>query len=244
VTDRIVPLVRVILGAILMVLLTTAALVLLGLTMSPGFVMRLIAPRWGRWMCAVAGIRLEVDGQEHLARPAVIVANHQSLLEAFIVPAVVTAKTRMVGKKELGRIPFFGWAFRATGQVLIDRADTVGARATLDASLATLPADVSLFVCPEGTRSQDGDLLPFKKGAFHIAIQLRRPVVAMTLDGAHRILPKHAWFPRPGTVRVRISPPIDTAGWTAEHIDRHVGEVRGVIAHNLEQLRLAAARRE
>jgi 1-acyl-sn-glycerol-3-phosphate acyltransferase len=233
------PLARAIVGSLLMALMATAALVLLAVTRSPGFVMRVIAPRWGRWLCGVSGIHLEVDGREHLAGPAVIVANHQSLLEAFIVPAVVTAKTRMLGKKELGRIPFFGWAFRATGQILIDRADSPGARAAIDASLANLPAGVSLFVCPEGTRSQDGSLLPFKKGAFHIAIQLRRPVVPMTLDGAHQVLPKHAWFPRPGTVRVRISPPIDTSGWTAENIDQHVDEVRSVIAHNLEQLRLA-----
>src|SRR5262245_2347883 len=149
-----------------MVVLTTAALVLLAVTRSPGFVMRVIAPRWGRWLCAMAGIHLEVEGREHFARPAVIVANHQSLLEAFIVPAVITPKTRMVGKKEVGNIPFFGWAFRATGQILIDRADSASAWAAIDASLANLPPGVSLFVCPEGTRSQDGTLLPFKKGAF------------------------------------------------------------------------------
>src|SRR3954470_8136474 len=123
-----------------MALLATTALVLMVVTRSPGFVMRVIAPRWGRWLCAVAGVHLRVEGREHLARPAVIVANHQSLLEVFIVPAVVTTKTRMVGKKELGRIPFFGWAFRATGQILVDRSDNAGARAAIDASLANLPA--------------------------------------------------------------------------------------------------------
>jgi len=236
------PLVRVIVGAVLMALLATAALVLLAVTRSPGYVMRVIAPRWGRWLCAVAGIRLEVEGQEHLARSAVIMANHQSLLEAFIVPAIVSPKTRIVGKKELARIPFFGWAFRATGQILIDRENLAGARATIDASLANLVRGVSIYICPEGTRSQDGSLLPFKKGAFHIAMQTKMPVVTLTLDGAQRLMPKHAWLPRPGTVRVRISPPIDTSGWTVAHLDEHVAEVRGLIARNLEQLRAAEAR--
>jgi 1-acyl-sn-glycerol-3-phosphate acyltransferase len=225
-----------------MAVLATVALLLLAVTRSPGFVMRVVAPRWGRWICAVVGIRLQIEGQEHLAHPAVIVANHQSTLEAFIVPAVVTAKTRIIGKKEHGRVPFFGWVFRATGQILVDRGDTAGARAAIEASLAKLPPSVSLYVCPEGTRSKDGTLLPFKKGAFHMAIQLKRPVVPLTLDGAHRLMPKHAWLPRPGTVRVRISPPIDTSGWNAERIDEHVAEVRGVIARNLEQLRAAATR--
>jgi 1-acyl-sn-glycerol-3-phosphate acyltransferase len=229
--------VRLIVGTILMAGMATAALLMMAFTRRPGFVMRVIAPRWGRWLCAVGGIRIEVEGREFLDDPAVIVANHQSMLEVFIIPAVIPPKTRLVGKKEIGRIPFFGWAFRATGQILIDRQDSAVARATLDDSLANLPAGVSIFVCPEGTRSKDGTLLPFKKGAFHIAMQLKLPVVPLTLDGAHQLLPKHGWLPRPGTVRVRISPPIDTASWTAENLDRHVSEVRGVIASTLEQLR-------
>lgn len=229
--------VRLIVGSVLMAALATAALLMMAVTRRPGLVMRVIAPRWGRWLCAVAGIRLEVEGLEFLAHPAVIVANHQSLLEVFIIPAVIPPKTRLVGKKELGRIPFFGWAFRATGQILVDRQDNAGARATIDESLAHLPAGISVFVCPEGTRSQDGTLLPFKKGAFHIAMKLKLPVVPLTLDGAHLLMPKHGWLPTPGTVRVRISPPIDTASWTAERLDQHVSEVRGVIAQNLAQLR-------
>jgi len=222
-----------------MAALATVALVLLAVTRRPGFVMRVVAPRWGRWLCAVAGIRLQVEGREHLAQPAVIVANHQSTLEAFIVPAVVSPKTRIVGKKEVARIPFFGWVFRATGQILIDRADPASARATLAASLASLPPGVSVYIAPEGTRSKDGTLLPFKKGAFHIAMQLKLPVVPFTLDGAYRLQPKHAWFPKPGTVYVRIAPPIDTSSWSAEHIEEHVAQVRGVILRNLEELRAA-----
>jgi 1-acyl-sn-glycerol-3-phosphate acyltransferase len=228
---------RLVAGSILMAVLATAALLIMAVTRRPGLVMRVIAPRWGRWLCAVAGIRLEVEGREFLADPAVIVANHQSMLEVFIIPAVIPPKVRLVGKKEIARVPFFGWAFRATGQILIDRGDNAVARATIADSLAHLPAGVSVFVCPEGTRSQDGTLLPFKKGAFHIAMQLKLPVVPLTLDGAHKLLPKNGWLPRPGTVRVRVSPPIDTAGWTSENLDQHVSEVRGVIAHTLEQLR-------
>jgi 1-acyl-sn-glycerol-3-phosphate acyltransferase len=228
---------RLIVGSLLMAALASTALLMMAVTRRPGLVMRVIAPRWGRWICALVGIRLEVEGWEFLAHPAVIVANHQSMLEVFIIPAVIPPKTRLVGKKEIGRIPFFGWAFRATGQILIDRQDNAVARAAIDDSLANLPAGVSVFVCPEGTRSQDGTLLPFKKGAFHIAMRLKLPVVPLTLDGAHLLLPKDGWLPKPGTVRVRISPPIDTASWTAEGLDQHVSEVRGVIARNLDDLR-------
>jgi putative phosphoserine phosphatase/1-acylglycerol-3-phosphate O-acyltransferase len=230
-------LVRLIAGVLLFLVLATSALLLAAVTWSPGFVMRAIAPRWGRWMCWVVGIRLEVEGREHLDRPAVIVANHQSAMEAFIFPAVLPPKVRYVGKKEVGNIPFFGWVFRATGQVLVDRGDTQAAIAAIDASLATLPKGVSVFLCPEGTRSPDGTLGPFKKGAFHIAMKLGVPVVPLTLDGAQHLLPKHTRLPRPGTVKIRISPPVDTAKWRPETVDEHVAEVRGIIARELDQFR-------
>lgn len=236
-----VPLLRLIAGVVLMVLLATTGLILSALTWSPGFVMRTVAPRWGRWVCAAAGIRIQVEGRENLDKAAVIVANHQSALEVFIVPAVIPHKVRFMAKKEVGNIPFFGWIFRATGQILIDRGDPAAAIAAIDASLATLPKGVSVYVCVEGTRSADGSLLPFKKGAFHIAMRLGLPVVPMTIDRAHLLMRKHAWLPRPGTVQIRIGAPIDTSSWTAENLDAHVEEVRNVMLHQLETLRAAAA---
>ena len=232
-------LIRAVLGVLLMAVLATVVLVLLAVTRRPGFVMRVVAPRWGRWICAVVGIRLQVEGQEHLAQPAVIVANHQSLLEAFIIPAVVPPRLRIVGKREVRHIPFFGWAFSATGQILIDRSDPASARATIDAALKKLPPGVSVYIAPEGTRSQDGTLLPFKKGAFHIAMQLKRPIVPLTLDGAYKLLPKHSFSLKPGTVYVRISPPIDTTSWSVEHLEEHMAQVRGVMLRDLEALRAA-----
>ena len=233
------PLFRALACWLLLLSLATAALLLLALTWSPGFVMRVIAPRWGRWPCRAAGIKLDIEGQEHLREPAVIVSNHQSTLEIFIIPAVLPTTVRYVGKKEVARIPLVGWAMRATGQILIDRQDSRGAIAALTESLAGLPKGVSVFVFPEGTRSPDGELGPFKKGAFHIALQLGLPVVALTLDGAQQLMPKTALLPRTGTVQVRISPPIDTRGWTVESLDAHVAEVRAVIAAQLGLLRAA-----
>ena len=235
------PLLRALACWFLLLSLAAAALVLLAVTWSPGLVMRVIAPRWGRWPCRVAGITLDVQGQEHLNAPAVIVSNHQSTLEIFIIPAVLPAKVRYVGKKEVGRIPLVGWVMRATGQILIDRQDPRGAIAALTESLKGLPPGVSVFVFPEGTRSQDGELGPFKKGAFHMALQLGLPIVPLTVDGAQRLMPKTSRLPRTGTVQVRISPPIDTRGWTVEGLDGHVAEVRAVIGGQLERLRAQAS---
>ena len=117
-------------GLLLFLALLTVVLVLLAVTWSPGFVMRTMAPRFGRWLCAIAGIRLVVEGREHLAGPAVIVANHQSALEVIIVPAVLPPKVRYLGKKEVARVPLLGWVLRATGQILIDRSDPQSAIAS------------------------------------------------------------------------------------------------------------------
>jgi putative phosphoserine phosphatase/1-acylglycerol-3-phosphate O-acyltransferase len=229
--------VRVLAGLILFLALASAVLVLLAVTWSPGCVMRTMAPRFGRWLCAVAGIRLVVEGQEHLARPAVIVANHQSALEAIIIPAVLPPKVRYVGKKEVARVPLFGWVLRATGQILIDRSDPEAAIASIEASLASMPKGLSVFIFPEGTRSPDGTLGPFKKGAFHIAMRLGVPMVPMAIEGAQFLLPKKALLPRPGTVTVKILPPVDTSAWSPATLDQHVAEVRGAMARQLELMR-------
>jgi putative phosphoserine phosphatase/1-acylglycerol-3-phosphate O-acyltransferase len=227
---------RVLAGVILFLALASAVLLLLAVTWSPGFVMRTMAPRFGRWLCAVAGIRLVVEGREHLAQPAVIVANHRSALEAIIIPAVLPPKVRYVGKKEVARVPIFGWVLRATGQILIDRSDPEAAIASIEASLASMPRGLSVFIFPEGTRS-DGALGPFKKGAFHIAMRLGVPMVPMAIEGAQLLLPRHALLPRPGTVTIKISPPVDTSAWSPATLDRHVMEVREAMLRQLEQLR-------
>lgn len=231
---------RVSAALLLIVSLATAALLLLAVTWSPGFVMWLIAPRWGRWTCAVGGVRLDVQGREHLSQPAVIVANHQSAIEVAIFPAIVPPKTRYVAKKAVARIPLIGWAFRATGQILVDRSDHAAAVAAIDESLAHLPRGLSVFLCPEGTRSLDGALLPFKKGAFHIAMKLGLPMVPVVIDGAQALLPKHALLPRAGTVKAHVLPPVDTASWRPETIDAHVAQVRSLMARELERMRQPA----
>jgi 1-acyl-sn-glycerol-3-phosphate acyltransferase len=232
-----VHLLRVVAGLILFLALAGAVLLLLAVTWSPGFVMRTMAPRFGRWLCAVAGIRLVVEGQEHLARPSVIVANHRSALEAIIIPAVLPPKVRYVGKKEVARVPLFGWVLRATGQILIDRGDPEAAIASIEAALARLPAGMSVFIFPEGTRSVDGTLGPFKKGAFHIAMRLGVPMTLMAIEGAELLLRKEALLPRPGTVTVKILPPVDTSGWSPATLDQHVADVRGALLRQLELMR-------
>jgi putative phosphoserine phosphatase/1-acylglycerol-3-phosphate O-acyltransferase len=126
---------------------------------------------------------------------------------------------------------------RATGQILIDRSDPEAAIASIEASLARMPKGLSVFIFPEGTRSPDGTLGPFKKGAFHIAMRLGVPMVPMAIEGAQLVLPKKALLPHPGTVTVKILPPIDTSGWSPATLDQHVAEIRWTMVRQLELMR-------
>ena len=198
---------------------------------------------------AVAGIDVDiVDGTEHLwsARPCVFVFNHQSKLDPIVLAKLLRGGFTGVAKKEAANVPGFGQFFRLAGVAFIDRrqhdAGARGARARPSRSCATRAS--SLVLAPEGTRSATPRLGPFKKGAFHIAMQARGA------DGADR----HAQRRRghvarladaaPGHVEVCVLPPVDTSDWQRETIDEHVADVRGdVPGHARELADRAASRR-
>jgi len=164
----------------------------------------------------------------------VFVANHQSQFE---IPALVLAlpvNFRMVAKRELLYIPIFGWALWLAGFVFIDRHDRGRAIRRLDRAARTLRRGISIVVFAEGTRSVDGRLLPFKKGAFVLALQAGVPIVPVSLSGGHDILPKGGLRVRPGTIEIRFGSPVDTSGYTFEARDALIARVRQAIAAGLQ----------
>ena len=136
-------------------------------------------------------------------------------------------------KEELRKVPFLGWGCAAIGHIFVDRGNSARAIASLEAAKSQLVGGVSVLFFPEGTRSDDGRLLPFKKGGFAIARQLDLPILPVSITGSNRILPKACLFPRPGTVRVRFHPPIVPSDFpdTTELI----GRVRAAIESGLAQ---------
>jgi 1-acyl-sn-glycerol-3-phosphate acyltransferase len=179
---------------------------------------------WARGSLFIMGTKAQIVGAEHLRGPAVFVSNHQSLIDVVFVPALLPKTTSFVVKKELLRVPFWGWALSSTA-IMIDRNNPSQAIASIREGLRRLRKGWSVVVFPEGTRSTDGRLQRFKKGAFHIAIETRLPVVPIAMEGAYDIVPKHHTLPRPGTIHVTVGKPIDTSRWTNETIDVHMREV-------------------
>jgi 1-acyl-sn-glycerol-3-phosphate acyltransferase len=137
-------------------------------------------------------------------------------------------------KEELRKVPFLGWGCAAIGHIFIDRRNSARAIASLEAAKSHLTGGVSVLLFPEGTRSDDGRLLPFKKGGFTIARQLDLPILPVSITGSNGILPKACLFPRPGTVRVRFHPAIVPSDFpdTAELIDKVRAEIETGLAQD------------
>ena len=182
----------------------------------------------GELSLAAAGVSLEVFGQENLwsARPAVFVFNHQSQLDVLILAALLREKFTAVAKKELQTDPTFAAIGWLADVAYVDRTDVAAAKAALAPAVDSLRNGTSLVIAPEGTRSPTPRLLPFKKGAFHLAMQAKVPMVPIVIRNAGEVMPAHSLLISPGRVQVAVLPPVSSARWTVKNLDTQVAKVR------------------
>ena len=190
--------------------------------------------RWWAWLnVRLCGVRVEVDGLEHLdpSGSYVFMSNHRSAFDVLtMVVALWDFQLRWVAKKELGRIPGFGWGLRATKPIFVDRGDHAKALASLDAARARIRGGVSAVFFPEGHRSV-GPLLPFKKGGFVFAIQTATPIVPIAIVGSGSLLARNGLLRRrSGTVKVIVRPPVPTAHLSLDDRDALLARVQWIIA--------------
>ncbi|MDT8368955.1 MAG: lysophospholipid acyltransferase family protein [Longimicrobiales bacterium] len=186
---------------------------------------------WGHSLLRGAGVRVEVEGAEHLVEPAVLVCNHVSWYDTFAVLTHLPVDTRFVGKREIVRIPFFGPAWLAAGHIPIDRRDRRSAIESLRHAGEALRRDGGVIVMfPEGTRSRDGALQPFKKGAFMLALQIGVPIIPVAVVGSREIMRKGSILVHPGTMRLRIGEPIPVTEMTEDDRDVLVATARSRVA--------------
>lgn len=184
----------------------------------------------------LAGIRVEVEGQEYIPEsPCVFLANHASNADPPAVVAAIPKRVALLAKKELFRIPIFSHALLKGGFVPVDRSDPEAARDSVEQAIAQVRQGLSFLIFPEGTRSRDGRLQPFKKGAFVIAITAGVPVVPISVAGSHHVMPKGAIGIRPGTIRVRFHQALHTTGMTLEDRHRLASDVHRAIASGLPE---------
>lgn len=195
---------------------------------------------WSRSVLRAAGVRLEAEGLENV-RPGeahLFVSNHQSLFDVWAMMAVLPASLRFVTKRELGRIPIFGGACRSAGHVFIERSNAARASEAIRAAGERMERDgLSLVLFPEGTRSPDGQLKHFRKGAFALAIETQADLVPVAIDGGGRVLPTGTRRIRPGVIRLRCAARVPLEGMTAADRDALVQRTRDTVELLLSQMR-------
>jgi 1-acyl-sn-glycerol-3-phosphate acyltransferase len=196
-----------------------------------------VIDRWSRAWLRAAGVELDVRGLENVerSRSYVVVANHLSLLDIMACFLAVPVPIRFLAKKELFRIPILAPAMRAVGIVEVDRQARVPIHDQINAQAKQLVANGrSVIIYPEGTRSRDGRLGAFKKGAFTIAARVGLPILPVTIHGTWEAWRPGSWLVRGGPVTVVIDQPVETENVT--RTDELRDEVRGIIERRLAEL--------
>jgi len=190
---------------------------------------------WARAILALYGVRVRTRRLAPLDPRAayVILSNHRSQFDILaVVAGLEDLQLRWVAKKELTRVPIFGWALKHTGHIIIDRSDPEQAIASLRAARAQMERGISVVLFPEGTRSAAGQaLLPFKKGGFMLALETGFPIVPVVVRGSREILPRGSWRAAAGEIEVVVGAPIPVQGVERDEL---MGRVRDFM---LTQLR-------
>lgn len=193
---------------------------------------------WGRMMLRVSGTPVTIEGAENINpdRPQIFAANHVSWFDVWALAAAIPKRYRFVAKKELGMIPIFGQAWKAAGHISVDRSNRASAIKSLNEAGQLLRQDnSSVVIFPEGTRSPTGELLPFKKGAFMLALRTGVDIIPVAVLGTRRIQPKGGWRIRSGRIILRFGEPIPVAQYSEAERDDLIELVRSRIQALLQE---------
>lgn len=198
-----------------------------------GHTVVMIARAWAWGAMKVSGVRLRVEGRESVdpKRGYVVMANHSSYFDVLALLAVLPGQYRFVAKRTLFQIPVFGWALKVNGFIPVDRHDRSKAREIWAAAGDRLARGASVFFYPEGTRSPDGRIHTFHRGAFLVALQNDAPILPVGVAGAWPIMPRDRFSIQSGPITVRFGQPLETAGRSVREKKALIDEVRQQVAH-------------
>ncbi|MBN1408555.1 MAG: 1-acyl-sn-glycerol-3-phosphate acyltransferase [Calditrichaceae bacterium] len=184
----------------------------------------------------LSGIKVETVGLENInpAIPVVYMANHGSLFDILAVTYTIPGAARFIAKKELFRIPFFAQGMKIAGMIKIDRGNSAKARETINEAIDVMKKGVSVIIFPEGTRSREGNIKPFKKGGVILAINGQFPIVPIAISGSFHIMKKNNLHIRKGKIKVHFIEPISTKNYHIADRNILIDKVRDLIVENYD----------
>ncbi len=195
-----------------------------------------VASLWSWLILKTCMIRVEVEGAENLepGQTYVLISNHQSLFDTPILLACLPVSFRFLYKKSLNRIPFLGWHLFLSGHIGVERKKPTKAQGSLDHAAHKIRSGTSVVLFPEGTRSYDGLMRPFKRGSFRLALKAATPVVPMTIVDSHLVMKRGRVTVYPRTVKLIIARPVSVEGLEEEDAGKLLDTVRAVVSRTLE----------
>ncbi|MFO8049994.1 MAG: lysophospholipid acyltransferase family protein [Desulfosudaceae bacterium] len=187
---------------------------------------------WARMNLRLSGVRVKLVNRQAIkpGRSYIVMSNHQSHYDVWALIAFMPLQLRWVMKIELRRIPIFGLGCERMGHIYIDRGNPERAYKSLEVAAEKIRGGASVVFFPEGTRSPDGQLLPFKKGGFNIALSAGVPILPITIRGSRQVLPRGSAAIRPGTIEMIIHEPVSLEGYSKDNREELMERVRQTIA--------------
>ncbi len=201
-----------------------------------GKVIHRFAGFWGKVALFACGVKVKLEGLENLTGegPYVFMSNHQGSYDIFSLMAHLPFQFKWLAKKEIFSIPFLGWAMMAAGYISIDREGTRETVEAMNKAARKIHDGMSVVIFPEGSRSPDGTIQPFKKGGFSLAVKSKVPIVPVALSGSREIMPRGRLVANSGVIRVRLDTPIETENYSVKDRERLMEKVREAISRNFD----------
>ncbi len=195
-----------------------------------------ISKLWAYTMLAVSFVRTEIKNKDKILKETsyIIISNHQSHYDIITLVTTLGIQFRWIIKKEILKLPIFGYALYASRNIFIDRSNTTSAIESINKGFDRLPKGVSVMVFAEGTRSSDGQIHEFKKGGFITAVARKISILPVTVNGSRRVMRKGSFTLKPGKIQIVIGDPIDTSGYTTDTIQNLICKTRQTIIANFD----------
>ncbi|MEE9912155.1 MAG: 1-acyl-sn-glycerol-3-phosphate acyltransferase [Deltaproteobacteria bacterium] len=226
----------IILWAVIATIVLAVPIIVAGLLSRTGNLAFSLSKLWAYTMLAVSFVRTEIINRDKIQQGTsyIIISNHQSLYDIIALVTTLGIQYRWFIKKEVIRIPLFGYGLYASRNIFIDRSNTAKAIESINKGIDRLPRGASIMVFAEGTRSPDGQIHEFKKGGFVTAVRRKIPILPVTVNGSRRILPKKSLAVTPGKIQVVIGDPIDAGGYTADSVQALIDRTREAVMANFD----------